>query len=152
MERSIRSKGLLEHNLALQRSLEERTRELAMVNQKLTALTPLKDQVQQRLETRLNQSSDMATIAQALNLSTRSLLIRRLQAEGTTFLQIKDQLRRDISLRQLRESELAVEDIAAQVGFESLTAFHRAFKVWTGSTPLAFRRRGERRTGDRRKS
>ena len=144
-------KGLLEHNLALQRSLEERTRELAMVNQKLTALTPLKDQVQQRLETRLNQSSDMATIAQALNLSTRTL-IRRLQAEGTTFLQIKDQLRRDISLRQLRESELPVEDIAAQVGFESLTAFHRAFKVWTGSTPLAFRRRGERRTGDRRQS
>ena len=91
----------------------------------------------------------MATIAQALNLSTRTL-VRRLQAEGTTFLQVKEQLRQDITLRLLRQGQQPVEDIAAQIGFESLTAFHRAFKTWTGTTPLAYQREGERRTGDRR--
>jgi len=54
-----------------------------------------------------------------------------------------------ISRHMLRESQQPVENIAAQVGFESLTAFHRAFKGWTGTTPLAYRRKGERRTGDR---
>jgi len=144
-------KGLLEQNQELQHLLAERTRELDMANQKLKALMPLRDQVRRCLENRLNEASDMATIAQALNLSTRTL-VRRLQTEGTTFLQIKDQLRRDITLRLLLESQQPVEGIAVQVGFESLTAFHRAFKVWTGTTPLAYRRKGERRAGDRRQT
>ncbi len=144
-------KGLLEQNQVLQRLLEERTRELDVANEKLKALTPLHDQVRRILEKQLQQASDMATVAQVLNLSTRTL-VRRLQAEDTTFLQIKDQLRQDITLRLLRESQQPVEDIAAQIGFESLTAFHRAFKGWTGTTPLAYRRKGERRTGDRRHS
>lgn len=142
-------KGLLEQNQKLQRLLEERTRELNAANEKLMALMPLHDQVRRCLQKRLNEVSDMATIAQALNLSTRTL-VRRLQAEGTTFLQIKDQLRRDITLRLLLESEQSVESIVVQVGFESMTAFHRTFKAWTGTTPLAYRRKGERRTGDRR--
>lgn len=141
--------GLLEQNQMLQRLLEERTRELDVANQKLKALTPLHAQVRRCLEKRLNEANDMLTIAQELKLSTRTL-VRRLQAEGTTFLQIKDQLRRDITLSLLRESQQPVENIAAQVGFESLTAFHRAFKGWTGTTPLSYRRKGERRTGDRR--
>lgn len=142
-------KGLLEQNQELQRLLEERTRELDAANQKLKALTPLQDQVRRYLENRLKQDNDMVTIAQALNLSTRTLA-RQLQAEGTTFLQIKDQLRQDITLRLLSESQQPVEDIAALIGFESLTAFHRTFKIWTGTTPLAYRRKGARRTGDRR--
>lgn len=142
-------KGLLEQNLALQRLLEERSRELAAANQRLKAMTPFRDQVRQSLVNRLNEDSDMVTVAQALNLSTRTL-VRRLQEEGTTFLQIKDQIRRDTALRLLMESPQPVEDIAALIGFESLTAFHRAFKTWTGSTPLAYRSKGERRTGDRR--
>ena len=143
--------GLREHNQELQRLLEERTRELAFAHQKLSALTPLHDQVRWCLEKRLDEICDMATIAEALNLSTRTL-VRRLQAEGTSFHQIKDQLRKDIALRLLQEDQQPVEDIAALVGFESLTAFHRAFKTWTGSTPLAVRNRGERRAGDRRRT
>ncbi len=142
-------KGLLDQNQELQRLLAERTLELDAANEKLKALMPLRDQVRLCLEKRLNEASDMATIAQALNLSTRTL-VRRLQAEGTTFLKIKDQLRQDISLRLLRQGQQPVEDIAVQIGFESLTAFHRAFKAWTGTSPLAFRGKGERRAGDRR--
>lgn len=140
--------GLLEQNRVLQRLLEERTNELDVSNQKLKKLMPLKNQVRRCLEDRLNKDNDMVSIAGALNLSTRTL-VRRLQAEGTSFLQVKDQLRRDITLHLISEGKQPVEDIAAKVGFESLTAFHRAFKSWTGSTPMAFRRQGERRAGDR---
>jgi len=141
-------KGLLEQNEVLQRLLEERNRELESVKQKLKALTPLDDQVRRCLENRLHEDSGMVTIAQALNMSTRTL-VRRLKAKGTTFLQIKDQLRQDIALRLLIESQQSVQDIATQIGFESVTAFHRAFMTWTGTTPLAYRRKGKRRTGDR---
>jgi len=143
--------GLLEQNQALQCLLEERTQQLEAANQKLMSLMPLQDQVRSCLEDRLKKDSDMATIARVLNLSTRTL-VRRLQAEGTSFLHVKDQLRQDITLRLLREGQQPVEDIATLIGFESLTAFHRAFKTWTGSTPLAFRRQSERRAGDRRKT
>lgn len=144
-------KGLLEQNQELQRLLEERTQQLEAANQKLMSLMPLQDQVRHCLEKRLNKDSDMTTIARLLNLSARTL-VRRLQAEGTSFLHIKDQLRQDITLRLLKESQQPVEEIAALIGYESLTAFHRAFKTWTGSTPLAFRRQSERREGVRRKS
>ena len=142
--------GLLEQNQELQRMLDERTRELDVANEKLMALTPLKNRICQSLAGRLNEDNDIAAIAQALSLSTRTL-IRRLHAEGTNFRQIKDQMRQDTALRLLRESQETVEKIAAQVGFDSLTAFHRAFKSWTGLTPLTYRRQGERRQSDRRK-
>jgi len=141
--------GLVAQNQALQRLLDERTLELSAANEKLKALTPTKDRVRQCLEGRRVEGSDMPGIAQALNLSTRTL-VRRLQAEGTNFLEIKDQLRRDTTLRLLHETSKSVEDIALQVGFESLTAFHRAFKAWTGSTPMAYRRKAERRKSGRR--
>ena len=143
--------GLHEQNQELQRLLEKRTRELESAHQKLRALTPLRNQVRECLEGRLIEDSDEATIARALNLSTRTL-VRRLRAEGTSFHHVKDQLRQDIALRLLREGQQVVDEIAAHIGFESLTAFHRAFKAWTGSTPLAFRRQDERRAGDRRQS
>lgn len=144
-------KGLLEKNQALERLLDERTRELEAANQRLRALLPVHDQVLHCLENRLARDADLTSVARALNLSNRTL-VRRLQSEGTSFHQIKDQLRKDLTLRLLMQSLQPVEDIAAQVGFESLTAFHRAFKAWTGSTPMAFRRAGERRKRDRRQA
>lgn len=142
-------KGLLERNQALERLLDERTRELEAARQKLRALMPVHDQVLHCLEDRLTQDSDLTSVARALNMSNRTL-VRRLQSEGTSFHQTKDQMRKDLTLRLLMQSQQPVEDIAAQVGFESLTAFHRAFKAWTGSSPMAFRRAGERRKGERR--
>ena len=64
---------------------------------------------------------------------------RQLSEEGTTFLKIKDELRQKIALRMLRESSQSIEAISEEVGFTSLTAFYRAFKSWTGSTPRAYR-------------
>ncbi len=137
-------KGLLEQNQALQRLFDERTSELNAANQKLM---PLKNRVRQYLEGGLSRDSDEATIAGALSMSTRTL-VRRLHAEGTGFLQIKDQLRRKTTLRLLIESKRSVEDIAVQIGFESQAAFHRAFKAWT--TPLAHRRNAPRQLSDNR--
>ncbi len=78
-------------------------------------------------------------MAHALHHSVRTLC-RRLSAEGTTFQAIKDEVRRDIAIRRLTRSEDPIAAIAFDVGFDNPTAFHRAFRHWTGSTPNAYRR------------
>jgi AraC-like DNA-binding protein len=78
-------------------------------------------------------------VAQDLHFSVRTLC-RRLSAEGTTFQAIKDELRRDLAIQRLMRSSDAIGAIAYDVGFDDPTAFHRAFRHWTGSTPQAYRK------------
>ena len=70
---------------------------------------------------------------------TRSTLRRRLSEEGQPFQTIKDQLRRDFAMNLLKQTDQNLVDIALQLGFAEPSAFHRAFKKWTGHTPHAYR-------------
>jgi len=86
---------------------------------------------------------DLPTIEQAsshLHCSVRTLC-RRLAGEGTTFQALKDELRRDIAIQRLTETEETITKIAGDIGFDDPSAFHRAFRNWTGSTPGTYRRR-----------
>ena len=78
--------------------------------------------------------------AQALHLTPRTL-IRKLEADGTSFQSIKDALRRDIAIRRLQVAATSIEAIAQDVGFASAASFHKAFHRWTGTTPGAYRRK-----------
>ncbi|BDD93744.1 AraC family transcriptional regulator [Pandoraea sp. NE5] len=82
-------------------------------------------------------------VARDLHLSVRTLC-RRLSAEGTTFQAIKDELRRDLAIHRLTRSADAIAAIAYDIGFDDPSAFHRAFRHWTGSTPQAYRKAGPR--------
>ncbi|PCJ04296.1 MAG: AraC family transcriptional regulator [Rhodobacteraceae bacterium] len=81
----------------------------------------------------------LSDAAQALNLTPRTL-IRRLDAEDTSFQGIKDGLRRDIAIRDLSDGVKSIEAISQDIGFASAANFHRAFKRWTSVTPGAYRR------------
>jgi AraC-like DNA-binding protein len=72
---------------------------------------------------------------------TPTTLRRRLDAEGTSYQNIKDQLRRDAAIDHLCHSALSVEEIAALLGFQEPSAFHRAFKKWNGVQPGQYRLR-----------
>lgn len=78
-------------------------------------------------------------LARQLQLSPRTLQ-RRLEAEGTSHQALLDALRRDFALRYLRESALTIGEAAFLLGFSEPSAFHRAFKRWTGQTPSEFQR------------
>ncbi|MFJ5300290.1 AraC family transcriptional regulator ligand-binding domain-containing protein [Pseudomonas sp. NPDC088368] len=65
---------------------------------------------------------------------------RRLEREGCAFQGIKDDVRRGIAQQKLRETDMSVVEIAALVGFQEPSAFHRAFKKWTGESPGGYRR------------
>ena len=71
--------------------------------------------------------------ARALGVSTRTLQ-RRLQAEGTAFADIVDALRREMAGAYL-ERGLAIADVATLLGYSDSTAFHHAYRRWTGDSP-----------------
>jgi AraC-like DNA-binding protein len=79
-----------------------------------------------------------AGIARKLHMSRRTL-VRRLYAEGTTFSLQLDEMRRQLALRLVVTRALPLAGIAALLGFSHVQAFHRAFKRWTGLTPLRYR-------------
>nr|WP_093647460.1 AraC family transcriptional regulator [Paraburkholderia aspalathi] len=94
--------------------------------------------VRQYLESKLPEIATVDVVAHALHYSARTLA-RRLGAEGTTFQAVKDELRRDIAIQRLTTTDDALASIAFDIGFDDPTAFHRAFRHWTGSTPSAYR-------------
>jgi AraC-like DNA-binding protein len=78
-------------------------------------------------------------IAKRLGLTARSLQ-RRLKDEGTSFNALRETVRRDLAKRYLDE-KLSIAEISFLLGFSEPSAFFRAFKRWTGTTPLEARRR-----------
>ncbi|MFG1396464.1 AraC family transcriptional regulator [Roseixanthobacter pseudopolyaromaticivorans] len=82
------------------------------------------------------------TLPEAANQCTMSQrsLTRRLAAEGTSFHEIKDDLRRDVALRALVSNVGNIESLALQLGYSAAPVLHRSFRRWTGMTPAEYRR------------
>ncbi|MGL6343843.1 MAG: helix-turn-helix transcriptional regulator [Waterburya sp.] len=77
-------------------------------------------------------------IAHQLAISTRQLQ-RELKRESTSFQQLLDKTRQELALRHLKNPATLIHDIAFLLGFSEPSAFHRAFKRWTGKTPRQHR-------------
>jgi AraC-like DNA-binding protein len=78
--------------------------------------------------------------AQAFGMNRRTLA-RRLQENGTTFRTLLDGVRFDAARSLLRGSATPMEDVANRLGYADATAFARAFRRWSGSSPAVWRRR-----------
>ena len=77
-------------------------------------------------------------LAERLNMS-RTSLGRKLAAEHTSYRQLKELIRYDLTMEKLSLTSLNITDIAQQVGFSEPASLHRAFKQWSGMTPQQFR-------------
>ncbi len=78
-------------------------------------------------------------LAHTIHVSVPTLR-RRLEAEGQSYQRIKDHLRRDLAISGLGTPGKTVSSLAADLGFAETSAFHRAFKKWTGVGPGEYRR------------
>lgn len=96
-------------------------------------------QVRDRVRHSLHAMPELGAVAESLDIHPQTLR-RRLSAEGTTFKDIKNQLRRDTALHYLGKQGLSIEEIACRSGFSESSAFIRAFKGWTGVTPYTYRK------------
>lgn len=77
--------------------------------------------------------------AQALAMHRRTLN-RRLKAQGTTFQEVLDRVRAEAACQLLEGTRTSLDDIAATLGYASVSAFMRAFRRWTGVAPGQWRR------------
>ena len=77
-------------------------------------------------------------VASALGLSERTFA-RRLQAEGTSFRQLVDDIRRDMARSYLSDPELTLAQVAYLLGYADQSAFSNSFRRWTGQSPRRFR-------------
>ncbi len=117
---------ILERHAA--RILEERARATSLAEQVRAA-------VAERLRDGVPSARD---VARPLAMSEATLR-RRLDEEGTTFRVELDAARRGLALRYVDDPALTISEVAFLCGYSDGTAFHRAFKRWTGAAPRAHR-------------
>ncbi len=88
-------------------------------------------------ETNILQCPPFTQVAESFNISAQTLR-RKLKAEGSSYPQIKDEIRQDLAIEKLLSQKLSVSEIAYQLGFSEPRSFTRAFKHWTGLTPTEY--------------
>lgn len=83
-------------------------------------------------------SPSLDDVAANFNMSSRSLQ-RRLKDEGSTYLEVLDDVRKALALSYLQSASFQAKDVAFILGYKEQRAFFRAFKRWTGKTPSGYR-------------
>jgi AraC-like DNA-binding protein len=81
---------------------------------------------------------DMNAVARSLGLSARSLR-RRLCDEGISYNTIAEGALATLAKQLLADQARSIQETAYTMGFSDPSAFYRAFKRWTGTTPKTFR-------------
>ena len=77
-------------------------------------------------------------VARELNMSSKTLE-RRLADRKTTFSALLDDARSGLAKHYLTDTDLRLEQIAYLTGYSEPAALVRAFRRWTGTTPMQFR-------------
>jgi AraC-like DNA-binding protein len=86
----------------------------------------------------LGDRPQMDRVARSLGISVRSLR-RRLDEEGVSYTTLLNEARATYAKRMLDDSRRSIYETAYAMGFSDPSAFHRAFKRWTGMTPTQYR-------------
>lgn len=76
-------------------------------------------------------------MAANFNTSPRSLQ-RKLQEEGVTYQQLSDTTRKSLALHYLDSGKYPLKEVSYMLGYNELSAFSRAFKRWTGTSPGSY--------------
>lgn len=77
-------------------------------------------------------------IGRLMGMSNRTLS-RRLADSGLSYRDLIQKTQETIAKDLLRNTARSIAEIAFETGFSEQSAFNRAFKRWTGTTPIEFR-------------
>lgn len=84
-------------------------------------------------------SPSLAAVAHKLATSPRTLQ-RQLKQRSVDFKNLVNDTRRQFALEYLKKPDDTLTQIAFLLGYSEVSAFNRAFRKWTGKTPLGYRR------------
>lgn len=87
-----------------------------------------------------NGEPTLEQVARMLALSPRTLH-RRLAEKKRVFKELLQQMRLQLARQYLDEQRLTLSEIALLLGYSEQSAFTRAFRQWTGKTPLQYQKR-----------
>ena len=87
---------------------------------------------------RLGRNVSLEEVAAHLEIPERTLR-RRLREEGTSFRGIADQLRAEVAVKYLRDTQMTIDDIASALGFSETANFRHAFRRWKSASPRSYR-------------
>jgi AraC-like DNA-binding protein len=85
----------------------------------------------------------LPAIARRLGMSARSLQ-RRLSEERTSYHEVFETLRRDLTREHLEQHNTPIAEIAYLTGFSEVSAFTRAVRRWFDCPPAQLRRKSKR--------
>ncbi len=77
-------------------------------------------------------------ISTQLNISEQTLR-RKLGLEGTSYQQLKDELRHNLANKLLNSNRLSIAEISDFLNFSEPRAFSRAYKQWSGLSPKEYK-------------
>ncbi len=101
----------------------------------------LTSRVKQSIQKQLREGiTRQDLVAEDLAMTSRTLQ-RKLSQEGVRYQQLLDEVRQQMAEDYLRNTDMAIPDIALRLGYSETTSFHRKFKAVTGKTPGEFRGR-----------
>lgn len=81
----------------------------------------------------------IGALARRLGMSERSLR-RRLAEMKVDYRSLVAERQREVASQMLRRQGVSIKEVAHGLGYYSPSAFHRAFKRWTGASPKQHRR------------
>jgi AraC-like DNA-binding protein len=102
--------------------------------------SPFAVEVRQATAALLSAGCSHREVARALYMHPRSMQ-RRLHAEGTTFEEIKDEVRRKTAERYLSYPEMPLTQVTALLGYSEQSALARSCRRWFHATPQMLRSR-----------
>lgn len=124
----------------LHRLMAERVRELGRL-----AGDDTLTQVRRILRTlAMTPDCTLASTARLAGMHGRTLN-RRLAACRTSFLELREEARREVACQLLESTSKSANQVAAALGYADASSFTRAFKRWTGMGPKEWRSERRRR-------
>jgi AraC-like DNA-binding protein len=108
---------------------------------------PIHERLSQLIDQRLGRDSvDLESLAEKLGVAPRTLR-RQLSTFGTSFSEVLTLERRKKAEMLLSAGTIKLSQLAAHLGYANQSAFSRAFREWTGESPIAALRRARRTAG-----
>jgi AraC-like DNA-binding protein len=134
-DRGVLDRPLLLGNTELHRALDSQASSLRA---RLLAQDSFELRLARQIRLALPEIPSMQAVASSLGMSERSLR-RRLSELGSSYSAVVEQTRRELACDLLCHPAHGTARVAQALGFANVSAFHRAFKRWTGQTPAEFR-------------